>query len=44
LAAKLGCQPRELDVALLREKLLAQGAIINALDTEYQAQSGGEHA
>jgi hypothetical protein len=30
LAAKLGCKPRRLDVALLRETLRRQGAIINA--------------
>lgn len=42
LAAQLGRPPRKLDVALLRERLLQQGAIVNAMDPEYQAQGGGD--
>jgi subtilisin family serine protease len=43
LAAKLGRTPRELDVILLREELLQQGAITNALDPAHLIQAGGEH-
>jgi subtilisin family serine protease len=44
LAAKLGRTPRELDVVLVREELLRQGAITNALDPAYQIQTGGDQA
>ena len=44
LAAKLGCTPRELDVVLLREELLRQGAITNALDRACRIQTGGDHS
>jgi hypothetical protein len=44
LAIKLDRTPRKLDVALLREELLQQGAIVNAPGPEFQAQRGGERA
>lgn len=41
LAIKTGRRPREVDVTLLREELLRQGAIINVPDPAYQMQTGG---
>jgi hypothetical protein len=44
LAIKTGRRPRAVDVPLLREELLRQGAIINVPDPAYQMQTGGEPA